>query len=241
MPFGLTNAAATFQRLMDLVLGGLKWSCAPVYLDDIIVYSSSFNDHLHHIELVLEQIQQSGLTLKRNKCQFCKTHLKYLGHIVSKEGIRPDPDELTAVREYPVPTKLKAGRTFLGLSSYYRHFIKNYDTIAEPLIALTPPIIAYPLFDQSFILQLDVSDIGLSAILAQKLMDDDGISREHIIGYASRTLSTSERKYSSTERECLAIVYGCSYYRPYLEGIRFTPVADHKALKWLQSTKDLNR
>ncbi|CAF1666227.1 unnamed protein product [Rotaria magnacalcarata] len=231
MPFGLTNAAATFQRLMDLVLGGLKWSCAPVYLDDIIVYSSSFNDHLHHIELVLEQIQQSGLTLKRNKCQFCKTHLKYLGHIVSKEGIRPDPDELTAVREYPVPTKLKAGRTFLDCQ-------KSFDTLRQCLIEA--PIIAYPLFDQSFILQLDVSDIGLSAILAQKLMDDDGISREHIIGYASRTLSTSERKYSSTEREWLAIVYGCSYYRPYLEGIRFTPVADHKALKWLQSTKDLN-
>ncbi|CAM4793206.1 unnamed protein product [Rotaria magnacalcarata] len=227
MPFGLTNAAATFQRLMDLVLGGLKWSCAPVYLDDIIVYSSSFNDHLHHIELVLEQIQQSGLTLKRNKCQFCKTHLKYLGHIVSKEGIRPDPDELTAVREYPVPTKLKAG-----------HCQKSFDTLRQCLIEA--PIIAYPLFDQSFILQLDVSDIGPSVILAQKLMDDDGISREHIIGYASRTLSTSERKYSSTEREWLAIVYGCSYYRPYLEGIRFTPVADHKALKWLQSTKDLN-
>ncbi|CAF4178955.1 unnamed protein product, partial [Rotaria magnacalcarata] len=115
---------------------------------------------------------------------------------------------------------------------------KSFDTLRQCLIEA--PIIAYPLFDQSFILQLDVSDIGPSVILAQKLMDDDGISREHIIGYASRTLSTSERKYSSTERECLAIVYGCSYYRPYLEGIRFTPVADHKALKWLQSTKDLN-
>jgi len=267
MPFGLTNAPATFQRLMDLVLGGLKWSCALVYLDDIIVYSSSFEDHLHHLELVLQQIQQSGLTLKINKCHFCKTHLKYLGHIVSKEGIRPDPDKLNAVREYPVPTKLKAVRTFLGLSSYYRRFIKNYATIAEPLLALTrhsdsksfqwtpacqqsfetlrqhlveAPIIAYPRFDQPFILQLDASDVGLSAILAQKLIDDDGIAREHVIAYASRTLSPSERKYSPTERECLAIVYGCNYYRPYLEGTRFTAITDHKALKWLHSTKDLN-
>ncbi|CAF4441806.1 unnamed protein product, partial [Rotaria magnacalcarata] len=267
MPFGLTNAPATFQRLMDLVLGGLKWSCALVYLDDIIVYSTSFDDHLYHLELVLQQIQQSGLTLKIDKCHFCKTQLKYLGHIVSKEGIRPDPDKLNAVREYPVPTKLKAVRTFLGLSSYYRRFIKSYATIAEPLIALTrhsdlksfqwseacqnsfetlrqrlieAPIISYPRFDQPFILQLDASDVGLSAILAQKLIDQDGKAREHVIGYASRTLSASERKYSPTERECLVIVYGCNYYRPYIEGTRFTAITDHKALKWLHSTKDLN-
>ncbi|CAF4396540.1 unnamed protein product [Rotaria sp. Silwood2] len=267
MPFGLTNAPATFQRLMDLVLGGLKWSCALVYLDDIIVYSSSFTDHLNHLELVLQQIQQSGLTLKINKCHFCKTHLKYLGHIVSKEGIRPDPDKLRAVQEYPVPTKLKAVRTFLGLTSYYRRFIKNYATIAEPLTELTrnsesksfqwteacqqafstlrqrlieAPIIVYPRFDQPFILQLDASDVGISAILAQKLSDDDNITREHVIGYASRTLSAAERKYNATERECLAIIYGCNYYRPYLEGTRFTAITDHKALKWLHSTKDLN-
>ncbi|CAF5209263.1 unnamed protein product, partial [Rotaria magnacalcarata] len=265
--FGLTNAPATFQRLMDLVLGGLKWSCALVYLDDIIVYSTSLDDHLYNLELVLQQIQQSGLTLKIDECHFCKTQLKYLGHIVSKEGIRPDPDKLNAVREYPVPTKLKAVRTFLGLSSYYRRFIKSYATIAEPLIALTrhsdlksfqwseacqnsfetlrqrligAPIISYPRFDQPFILQLDASDVGLSAILAQKLIDQDGKAREHVIGYASRTLSASERKYSPTERECLAIVYGCNYYRPYIEGTRFTAITDHKALKWLHSTKDLN-
>ncbi|CAF3794553.1 unnamed protein product [Rotaria sordida] len=267
MPFGLTNAPATFQRLMDLVLGGLKWSCALVYLDDIIVYSSSFEDHLNHLELVLQQLHNSGLTLKINKCHFCKTHLKYLGHIVSKEGIQPDPDQLRAVREYPVPTKLKAVRSFLGLTSYYRRFIKNYATIAEPLLALTrnsdsksfqwtqacqdafellrqrlieAPIISYPRFDQPFILQLDASDVGISAILAQKLVDNDNVTREHVIAYASRTLSSTERKYNATERECLAIIYGCNYYRPYLEGTRFTAVTDHKALKWLHSTKDLN-
>ncbi|CAM4964110.1 unnamed protein product [Rotaria socialis] len=208
-----------------------------------------------------------GAYCKIDKCHFCKTQLKYLGHIVSKEGIHPDPDKLNAVREYPVPAKLKAVRTFLGLSSYYRRFIKSYATIAEPLIALTrhsdlksfqwseacqnsfetlrqrlieAPIISYPQFDQPFILQLDASDVGLSAILAQKLIDQDGKAREHVIGYASRTLSASERKYSPTERECLAIVYGCNYYRPYIEGTRFTAITDHKALKWLHSTKDLN-
>ena len=248
MPFGLTNAPATFQSLMDLVLDGLKWSCALVYLDDIIVYSSSFIDHLSHVEFVLDKIQRSGLTLKIDKCQFCRTNLKYVGHVVSKDGIRPDPAKLAAVREYPVPTTLKAARTFLGLSSYYQRFIKNFSTIAGPLMALTrqsdsksfrwceacqqsfellrlrlteAPIISY---DKPFLLQLDASDAGLSAILAQQLLDDDGIVREHVIGYANRTLNSTERKYGATERECLAIVFGCNYFRPYLEGVRFTAI-----------------
>ena len=267
MPFGLTNAPATFQRLMDIVLGGLKWSCALVYLDDIIVYSSTFSSHLQNLESVLQRIEASGLTLHLSKCQFCKTKLRYLRHIVSQTGIEPDPDKIRAVRDYPVPTRLKDLRAFLGLTNYYRRFIKNYATIAEPLTSLTrnadskpfvwspicqqafnhlrhlliqAPIIAYPQFDKPFILQLDASDVGLSAILAQKLIDDDGVQREHVIGYASRTLSSSERRYSPTERECLAIVYGCSHFRPYLEGFRFTIVTDHKALKRLHHTKDLN-
>ncbi|CAF3890410.1 unnamed protein product [Rotaria sp. Silwood1] len=267
MPFGLTNAPATFLRLMDLVLGGLKWSCALVYLDDIIAYSSTFSLHLQHLESVLQRIQASGLTLHLSKCHFCKTKLRYLGHVVSQTGIEHDPDKIPAVRDYPVPTRLKDVRTFLGLTSYYRRFIKNYATITEPLIALTrhtdhksfqwsttcqqafhhlrhllmdAPIIAYPQFDQPFILQLDASDVGLSAILAQKLVDDDGVQPEHVIRYASRTLTPSERHFSPTERECLAIVYGCSHFRPYLEGIRFTIQTENKALKWLHQTKDLN-
>ena len=267
MPFGLTNAPATFQRLMDLVLGGLKWSCALVYLDDIIIYSPSFDSHLHHMESVLQRIQSSGLTLQISKCQFCKLKLRYLGHVVSQYGIEPDPEKIRAVRDYPIPVRLKDVRTFLGLTSYYRRFIKHYATIAEPLISLTrnaehkpflwttacqdsfqhlrqllieAPIISYPRFDQPFLLQLDASDVGISAILAQKLIDPDGVQREHVIGYASRTLSQIERRYSPTERECLAIVYGCSHFRPYLEGLRFTILTDHRALKWLHQTKDLN-
>ena len=137
MPFGLTNAPATFQRLMDLVLAGLKWSCALVYLDDIIVYSSSFSSHLQHLESVLSQLRASGLSLHISKCHFAQTKLKYLGHVVSHAGIEPDPDKLRAVRDYPIPTRLKEVRTFLGLTSYYRRFIRGYATLAEPLISLT--------------------------------------------------------------------------------------------------------
>ncbi|CAM2704951.1 unnamed protein product [Rotaria socialis] len=240
MPVGLPNAPATFQRLMDLVLGGPTWSCAL------------------HLNSVLERIQSSGLTLHISKCQFCKTKLKYLCHVVSQSGIEPDPDKVHAVRDYPVPTRIKDVRAFLGLTSYYRCSIRNYATIPEPLISLTrnidskpflwtsscqqafdhlrhlliqAPIISYPQFDKPFILQLDASDFDLSAILAQKLIDDDSVKREYVIGFASRTLSSSERHYSPTERECLAIIYGCSHFRPYLEDIRFTILTAHKALK----------
>ncbi|CAF4321259.1 unnamed protein product, partial [Rotaria magnacalcarata] len=99
-----------------------------------------------------------------------------------------------------------------------------FDYLRQLLIQA--PIVAYPQFDKPFVLQLDASDVGLSAILAQKLIDEDGVQREHVIGYASRTLSSSERNFSATERECLAIVYGCNHFRPYLEGVRFTIVTD---------------
>ncbi|CAM4912454.1 unnamed protein product [Rotaria socialis] len=241
--FRINQCISNIPALMDLVLGGLKWSCALVYLDDIIVYSPTFSSHLQHLESVLQQIQESGLTLHLSKCQFCKTRLRYLGHIVSQTGIEPDPEKIRAVRDYPVPTRLKEVRTFLGLTNNKRFQWTSlcqqaFDHLRHLLIE--PPIIAYPQFDKTFILQHDASDFGLSAILAQKLVDDDGVQREHVIGYASRTLTSSERKFSPTERECLAIVYGCSHFRPYLEGVRFTILTDHKALKWLHQTKDLN-
>ena len=162
---------------------------------------------------------------------------------------------------------LKKFEHFSALQAITVDLLKNYASIAEPLISLTrnadnkpfswtddsqqaflhlrqllieAPIISYPDFSRPFILQLDASDVGLSAILAQKLFDPDGVQREHVIGYASRTLSSQERRYSPTERECLAIVYGCSHFRPYLEGLRFTVLTDHRALKWLHRTKDLN-
>ncbi|CAF4229544.1 unnamed protein product, partial [Rotaria magnacalcarata] len=100
-------------------------------------YSSTFQSHLQHLNSVLERIQSSGLTLHISKCQFCKTKLKYIGHVVSQSGIEPDPDRVRAVRDYPVPTRIKDVRAFLGLTSYYRRFIRNYATIAEPLISLT--------------------------------------------------------------------------------------------------------
>ncbi|CAF4468437.1 unnamed protein product, partial [Didymodactylos carnosus] len=260
MPFGLTNAPATFQRLMDLVLRGLKWSCCMVYLDDVIIYSPTFEQHLKDIDDVLKRIKTSGLTLKPSKCFFCHQELKYLGHIVSAQGIRPDPEKLEAVRSFPIPSKTKDVRAFLGLTGYYRRFIKNYAEVAEPLFdsirekhnpifVFTPerqlafellkerliaaPIVTYPNFDYPFMLQLDACDYGLGAVLAQNIEH-----REHVIAYASRTLQPCERKYSAPERECLAIVWGTQHFRPYLEGRPFEVWTDHRSLQWLRSIKD---
>ncbi|CAF4569907.1 unnamed protein product, partial [Didymodactylos carnosus] len=260
MPFGLTNAPATFQRLMDLVLRGLKWSCCMVYLDDVIIYSPTFEQHLIDIDNVLNRIKESGLTLKPSKCFFCRRELKYLGHIVSADGIRPDPDKLEAVRSFSVPSKPKDVRAFLGLTGYYRRFIKNYAEIAEPLFesirekhnpvfVFTPdrqqafellkerlisaPIVTYPNFDHPFMLQLDACDYGLGAVLAQNIE-----GHEHVIAYASRTLQPCERKYSAPERECLAIVWGTQHFRPYLEGRSFEVWTDHRSLTWLKNIKD---
>ncbi|CAF1183413.1 unnamed protein product [Didymodactylos carnosus] len=262
MPFGLTNAPATFQRLMDVILSGLKWRCCLVYLDDVIIFSSTFDQHLKDINDVLGRLRQSNLTLKASKCHFCHRELKYLGHIVSAQGIRPDPEKLKAVRDFPVPYKAKGVRSFLGLTGYYRRFIQNYATIAEPLLQLirvkrspvfvwipecqdsfdelkqnliTSPIISYSDFNHPFILQLDASDYGLGAVLAQKGSPD---GEEHVIAYASRTLNESERKYSATERECLAIVWGTQHFRPYLEGRSFEVWTDHRSLTWLRRLKD---
>ncbi|CAF4561553.1 unnamed protein product, partial [Didymodactylos carnosus] len=171
--------------------------------------------------------------------------LRYLGHIVSADGIRPDPEKLRAVRDFPVPFKVKDVRSFLELTGYYRRFIRSYAIIAEPLLKLirvkhspifvwtpecqdsceklkqkliTSPVISCPDFNYPFILQLDASDYGLGARLAQKVpLKGD----EHVIAYANRTLSETERKYSPTERECLAIVWGTQHFRPYLEGRPF--------------------
>ncbi|CAF1202694.1 unnamed protein product, partial [Didymodactylos carnosus] len=215
MPFGLTNAPATFHRFMDLVLRGLKWNCCLVYLDDVIIYSATFEQHLEDIHSVLERIKINDLTLKPSKCFFARQELKYLGHIVSAQGIRPDPEKLEAVRSFPSPGTAKDVRAFLELTGYYRRFIKNYAEVAESLFtsirekhnsifAFTPecqqafellkqrlisaPIVAYPNFDYPFLLQLDACDHGLSAVLAQNI---DGI--EHVIAYASRTLQPCER------------------------------------------------
>lgn len=263
MPFGLTNAPATFQRLMDIVLAGLKWQCCLVYIDDVVIFSPNFEQHMIDLRNVFQALRAANLTAKLAKCQFCRREMKYLGHVITSNGIKPDPELIKAVKNFPQPKKIKDVQSFLGLTGYYRRFIKNYAKIAEPLLKqlrdaqqtnhhlkwtdectqaaemlktklTNAPIMNTPNFNQPFILELDACEYGLGAVLTQEYDD-----KKHVIAYASRTLSTAERKYGATEKEALAIVWATKHFRPYLEGNKIYIRSDCKALEWMRTAKDV--
>src|SRR5258705_4801569 len=137
MSFGLCNSPATFQRLMDKVLGGLKWTSCLVYMDDVLVHAETFEEHQRRLKLVLDAIQGAGLSMNPSKCSFAMPSTLYLGHQIDVEGIRPDPEKLRAVKEYPTPKKVRDVRAFLGLSGYFRRFMQDYSLVAVPLFELT--------------------------------------------------------------------------------------------------------
>jgi hypothetical protein len=259
MPFGLTNAPATFQRLMDSVLRDCQSYCL-VYIDDIIIFSSSFNDHMNHISQVLQRLINAALVAKPSKCLFLKQRVNYLGHVITPGFIAPDPDKIAAVSSFPVPHSVKSLQSFLGLVNYYRRFIKELSIIAEPLYRLlkkgttfkwtdiqqrafeslkstltSAPLMRLPDFDLAFNLHTDANNTGLGAVLSQTI---NGI--EHPVYYASKTLSAAQRNYTTTERECLAVKWACQLFRPYLIGRHFSVFTDHAALSWLFNHKDPN-
>lgn len=137
MPFGLCNTPATFQRLMQVVLAGLELDCCFVYFDDILVASKSFEEHLHHLQLVFDRLHIAGLRLKPTKCLFLCEEVPYLGYVISKHGIRPDPMKTDKVRNFPTPTDPTKVRQFLGLASYYQRFVPGFAKVAAPLHYLT--------------------------------------------------------------------------------------------------------
>ena len=259
MPFGLTNAPATFQRLMECVLAGLTGEECLIYLDDIIVFSSSFKEHLLRLTKVLQALQKAGLQLKPTRCHFAHKEVRYLGHIVSEQGIKPDADKLKAVSNYPAPKNSKELKQFLGLSNYYRRFIQNYAQIAEPLHRMlrkskhpfqwdascqkafdtlkqkltTSPILAYPNFTLPFIVYSDASDTAIGGILGQ-------IQNNHevVLCYWSRQLTKAERNYSTVEREALAALSVIKEFYPYLYGFQFKLITDHNPLTSLKTLKD---
>ena len=256
LPFGLCNAPATFQRLMNTVLAGLIYKTCAVYLDDIVIASPTFEQHLMDLDEVLSRLRAAGLSLKLAKCQFCLSELSFLGYKVTSLGIHPDADKVAAVTEFKVPTNAKHVRQFLGLTGYYRRFVHNYAQIAEPLFALTKqdtpfawdsscqsafdvlkgcitsaPILRFPDFMRPFFIHTDACDAGLGAALMQR--DDEG--RDIAVAYASRALHKSEKPYSTPEKECLAVIWALEHFRPYIEGLHVTVFTDHSSLRWLMS------
>ena len=258
MPFGLTNAPATFQRLMERVLTSLNWQICIVYIDDVIVFSQTLTEHLAHLQEIFSRLKSAGLKLKPKKCSLLCQTVKYLGHIVGKDGVATDPEKIESVRNWPRLRTVTDVRSFIGLCSYYRRFIPGFAAVAKPLIRLTEkdspftwgdaqeesweklkhllttaPILAYPDRNATFILDTDASDVGIGAVLSQTI---DG--EERVIAYGSRVLTKQERRYCVTRRELLAVVHFVKVYRHYLAGKPFLLRTDHSALRWLRSFKE---
>jgi hypothetical protein len=258
MPFGLRNAPSSFQRLMDGVLRGLKPSKCLVYLDDVVVFGATMEEHTERLRDVFIRLKQAKLSLKLEKCNFALEEVKYLGHIIGREGIKPDPDNLRGVESFPIPNNVKEVQSFLGLANYYRRFVDDYAAISRPLTRLmkkgvafswtpeceeamaalkkaltTSPVLAYPNFGEPFTISTDASNFAIGAVLSQEI---GGVERP--IAYASRQLNTPEVNYSTTEKELLAVVWAIGYFRCYVYGRKFKIITDHAALKWLFGLKD---
>lgn len=263
MPFGLVNSTARMMRLMDRIFGAEYANNIFYYVDDIILISETFEEHLSLLREACRKLRQAGLTINLEKSVFCRSSLKFLGYVVDRRGLRTDSEKVRAIVEYPIPTNQKELRRWLGLVSWYRRFLHNYSTICAPLNRLTKklakgstfqitpeaeeaikiikeslvssPILSVPKFDRQFIITTDASDVGLGCALSQ--LDDQG--HERAIAYASRTLSSSERNHSTTEKELNALLFALEKFRGYVEGSPFrTKVyTDHSSLKWLVSLK----
>lgn len=261
MPFGLKNSPATFQRLMNNVLTGLQGSKCFVYLDDIVVYAASLESHKQKLIEVFQRLRQNSLKLNPDKCEFLRREVTYLGHIISKDGIRPNPEKVEVIQKFPVPKNPTQIKSFLGLCGYYRKFIKDFSNISKPLTLLlhkdkkfswtfeqqtafeklkgiilsSDLILQYPDFSKPFLLTTDASNVAIGAILSQGKINED-----LPISFASRTLNKCEQNYSTIEKELLAIIWAIKHFRPYLYGHKFTIVSDHRPLVWLKNCKDQN-
>ena len=247
---GCTNSPAIFCRLMSLVLKGL--TCCLAYIDDTVCFSSSFDDHLRDLDLVLDRFRQANLKLKASKCKLFQTQCKFVGHIVSIDGIKVDPSKVACVVNWPFPRTISELRGFLGLTSYYRYFCPGYARVADPLteclrrdvtLSRTPerqaafdklkqmltnaPTLAMPRDDPecTYVMDSDASGVAAAAVLQQW---QDG--KLKVIEYASRTFTKAERSYGSTRREMTALIFGLKHFRPYLLGQHFQIRVDNQAL-----------
>ena len=262
MSFGLCNAPATFEAMMETMLRGLLWKKCLVYLDDIIVYGSTFKQCSKNLSEVLRKLESYGLKLKPTKCKLFRQSVEYLGRIVSGDGIKADPSKVLVVENWPLPTNLKEIRSFIGFCSYYRDFIPGFSYVATPLQALIvgdkkskakldlslearnaflelkrlfreTPVLHYPSPVGQFILDTDASNESIGAALSQV---QNG--KEVPLAFASNSLSKSQRNYCTTKRELLAVVVYTRKYRHFLYGGDFVLRTDHSALQWLLNFKD---
>jgi RNase H-like domain found in reverse transcriptase/Reverse transcriptase (RNA-dependent DNA polymerase) len=258
MPFGLVNAPATFQRAMDILLCEVRWEHVNVYLDDIIIFSKSFEEHMGHLRVVFQKLEISGATHKFSKCQFFRKSVDYLGHHLLPHKLQVLRRNVEAIERAMEPTTKTQVRSFLGLCGVYRRFVPGYAAVAKPLTALTkkgapekfelnndqkvafaklrqalvsPPTLSLPRDGRQYVIDTDASDQQIGCVLQQA--DDAGELKP--LGYWSRQLNAAEINYSATEKEALAIVCAVTHLRPYLERKSFVLRTEHSSLQRLMS------
>jgi len=248
-------AGSTFQRIMDLALNGLNFYICLGYLDDIMVNSTTVEEHLLRLRKLFDRLRIANSKLKPSKCHLLRAEIEFLGHVVSAEGVSTDPSKIEAGKDWPTPEDVNEVRSFLGLTSYYRRFVPTFAEIAAPLHALTmknkkfewttqcehafsklkyslisSPILAMPNDNDPFLLDTDACDVSIGVVLSQVKG-----GAERVIAYASRSLSKPERNYCVTRKELLAIVCYTKAFRQYLLGRQFVVRTGHLALQWLRS------
>ena len=257
MPFGMVNSGATLVRGMRKLLGNLKG--VDNYIDDILVHSESWEEHIKLLTEVFNRLAAAGLTVRPSKCRVGETNVEFIGHQLQGDGIKPIEDNLEKIRAAPRPTDKTQVRSFLGLTGYYREYIPHYSTIASPLTDLTKkgepkkvrwqepqekaytslktmltsaPILRLPDVHKPFVLRTDASDVGLGAVLMQAYE-----GKLFPVSYASRKLLDREKNYSAIEKECLAVVWAIKKYLQYLYGVEFTLQTDHQPLVYINQAK----
>lgn len=261
MPFGLCNAAQTLCKLMDKVIPHHLQDRVFVYLDDLLVTSSTLEEHLSLLSDISYRLEKAGLTINVEKSQFLMKKIEYLGFVVGGGKLRPNPEKVCAIADFPIPKTPRQVRRFLGVTGWYSRFVKNYSTVASPLTdllkkgkkflwsveaqqsfdglkeaLLNDPVLVNPDFQKHFFIQCDASKTGVGAVLFQKSEDDV----DHPIAFMSKKLNAAQRNYSVTELECLAAVLAIKKFRAYVEGMPFTVITDHSSLKWLMEQRDLS-
>ncbi|MEJ2229930.1 MAG: pol polyprotein, partial [Nitrospirales bacterium] len=263
LPFGLKSAPGNFQRCMERVLGDLQWKRCLIYIDDVLIFSKTVEEHLEIAQEIFDRLAAADLKLSISKCIFLHPEVRYLGHIISERGVEVIKDKIQIIQDFPAPTKHKHVETFLGMCAYYAKFIKGFPQISRPLYQLkgkanekfawselhqkafetlkaaltSPPVLAHPDYTKPFILHTDASGFSVGAVLSQ--IQPDG--KEHPIAYAGRALKKYELNYSTHDKEALAIKFGVQHFRHFLYGgPPFTVYTDHSALRWLMTTPPQN-
>lgn len=260
VPFGLNISNTAFQQALESVLSNPVENYNEdglgdlhIYVDDVLVSSTTFEDHLRRLRLLFKKIAVSGMSLKLSKCKFLRDKIKFLGHIITPSGMSMDPSKLSAIHDFPVPRHKKDLQSFIGFCNFYRKFTDHHASLIGPLIALlkkgtpwrfneedvanfnsvksafTARFLAHPDFTSEFYVQTDASHLGLGVELFQV----DVSNERQTIGFASRTLNSAEKNYSATELELLSIVFACEKFRVFILGYPVNVLTDHKALTFL--------